>query len=971
MLKFVLLLLLANGCLSVYSDQFGQFEWKRNHFGNVDYVYKNNDKILVSDEESFGLIDLNGNWLSSRLIDKSQIEFDVEKNDRIIALNTKQNAIEVYNPWKMSLDRVINMNMQDDPGMKVVGFKLLNGVLGVQTQDARVGTLKSGQMSYNRLQNAEPLAISGLVSEGQTSSENVQNFLVLYRSLEKGDNRKLCVREVDSQQNIGKAKCHRETENITAIVPIENGFIVYTQETAVIVSYENAEYFSKKDTQFVRSLTKSKWVLTNQTKDDHFSVYRVDKTIKKVRSIKKSEYNCSATHNIGYNNNIDKDHGIICMKEHQYSSKLKDFYLSFINLDKVDEESEVQIIVNLPARMIKNSWMFQDSKGVNNFIVLGDEMSMNYYIKDKNPEWTREDGLSRIIDTQILNYSADQTTEKLWAEYESIVKDKMWTPDSILSGFMYRLQANLRHFVDLLEYFKELASKLSIDEIVQKLKGKNLFTELDQEFLDRYNIHKQIIVTTSNKVVFGIDSLQGDILWKRIQPVDAINLSVEKMNERHPENFYGQVKVVFDYSGGGYQQTVVIEGKNGDLETLSKGIKKAKNQNIHLSEEEKVSYNFKENLLESDRDLTNFNFYKLWEKSLKGYSYIDEKFQEVWNVSFDKEEQVLDYSHHLKGHTNYYEKAYAGFFIHVPEENKVIYKIVDSSNIAILTKFPSKMPEDRANNIVNLNVYVVNTRSGRLLQQFTQSGVNANHNIAQTYDDNGIFISYFNNQQKFYELWVIEIFEEQIESSFISMINKFALQTQKNREVDYFNENGNFVLQDQKFGLQVGIKSFKPVQTKAGLTRRNLIAITTDDDIYSIDRYLISTRRPFPVVETPKKKKKKNEPEEEEITYQSSFLPMFDYMIPFNPKQVQNADYVLYGLKNLHVTETDFESTAVVFTYGKDMFWCKITPDKTFDMLNDDFAYPQLLAIVFGITIGLFVVIKYSSSKESKMRFLN
>ena len=43
-------------------------------------------------------------------------------------------------------------------------------------------------------------------------------------------------------------------------------------------------------------------------------------------------------------------------------------------------------------------------------------------------------------------------------------------------------------------------------------------------------------------------------------------------------------------------------------------------------------------------------------------------------------------------------------------------------------------------------------------------------------------------------LWVIEIFEEQIESSFISMINKFALQTQKNREVDYFNENGNFVL---------------------------------------------------------------------------------------------------------------------------------------------------------------------------------
>jgi len=264
--------------------------------------------------------------------------------------------------------------------------------------------------------------------------------------------------------------------------------------------------------------------------------------------------------------------------------------------------------------------------------------------------------------------------------------------------------------------------------------------------------------------------------------------------ERHPETFYGQVKIVFDYSGGGYQQTVVVEGKVGDMETLAKGKKTEKNQQIQLSEEEKVEYNFKENILESERGQSNFNFYKLYNESLRGYSYFDNKFQEVWNVSFDKDEEVLDYSYHLKGHDSYYEKAYAGFYIHIPEENKVIYKIVDSSNIAVLTKFPSKNPADRDNNIVNLNLYVVNTRSGRLLQQFTQSGVNANHDIAMTYDDNGIFISYFNNQQKFYELWVVEIFEEQIESSFVSMINKFALQTQKNREVDYFNENGNFVL---------------------------------------------------------------------------------------------------------------------------------------------------------------------------------
>jgi len=299
-------------------------------------------------------------------------------------------------------------------------------------------------------------------------------------------------------------------------VPIENGFIVYAQDTAGILSSENAEYFSKKDTSMVRLLSRSKWVLTSPMTGDDAHVYRVDKSVKKVRSIKKAEYNCQATYNIVHNNNIDKDHGILCNKQHKYSSSMKDFYLSFINLDKVDEEIEVQIIVNLPARNMINSWMFQDSKGVNNFIVLGDDMSMNYYIKDKDPEWTREDGLSRIIDTQILNYSADQTSEKLWGEYENIVKDKMWTPDSIISGCMYRLQANMRHFVDQFQYIKELVSNLSVDEIVKKLKGQDLYKELDQEFLDRYNIHKQIIVTTKSKVLYGIDSLHGDIMWKRI-----------------------------------------------------------------------------------------------------------------------------------------------------------------------------------------------------------------------------------------------------------------------------------------------------------------------------------------------------------------------------------------------------------------------------------------------------------------------
>ena len=85
------------------------------------------------------------------------------------------------------------------------------------------------------------------------------------------------------------------------------------------------------------------------------------------------------------------------------------------------------------------------------------------------------------------------------------------------------------------------------------------------------NRYKQIIVLTEKKTVIGIDSLQGSILWKAMLPIDAKVVSFEKMHEKHPTNGYGQVKVVYDYSGGGYQAVVVIEGKDGVMETISKG----------------------------------------------------------------------------------------------------------------------------------------------------------------------------------------------------------------------------------------------------------------------------------------------------------------------------------------------------------------------------------------------------------------
>ena len=80
---------------------------------------------------------------------------------------------------------------------------------------------------------------------------------------------------------------------------------------------------------------------------------------------------------------------------------------------------------------------------------------------------------------------------------------------------------------------------------------------------------------------------------------------------------------------------------------------------------------------------------------MKGYAYLGEKYEETWSIDFAEDEEIVDYSYHLKGHPEYYTKAYAGFYIHIPDEDKVIYKIVDPSNIAILTKSTSTITDNK------------------------------------------------------------------------------------------------------------------------------------------------------------------------------------------------------------------------------------------------------------------------------------
>lgn len=134
------------------------------------------------------------------------------------------------------------------------------------------------------------------------------------------------------------------------------------------------------------------------------------------------------------------------------------------------------------------------------------------------------------------------------------------------------------------------------------------------------------------------------------------------------------------------------------------------------------------------------------------------------------------------------------------------------------------------------------------------------------------------------------------------------------------------------------------------LTRRNLFIITGDNKLYTINRDLVSTRRP--------KKDVKSFFANEKFLEHAYFLPLVA------------ADYLSYylhlsSLSHILFSPTDMESTIFTLCYGKDLFLIRNAPDKTFDMITESFNHVVLILILVAATV---VIVTFKGVMERAKR---
>ena len=155
----------------------------------------------------------------------------------------------------------------------------------------------------------------------------------------------------------------------------------------------------------------------------------------------------------------------------------------------------------------------------------------------------------------------------------------------------------------------------------------------------------------------------------------------------------------------------------------------------------------------------------------------------------------------------------------------------------------------------------------------------------------------------------------------------------------------------QSYVLSLPVKAMTVTSSALGITANQVLVATLSDQIYAIDKKLLDPRRPT--------QKPTNADKEEGLIPYNEFLPIA-------PQKFVTYTHQVAGLREINCWPTRRESSVVVLAHGTDVFYARMMPSKSFDMLEDDFSYSLLVTTIFGLLVATFVV--YSMVQKDNLK---
>ncbi|KAK9385750.1 hypothetical protein V1515DRAFT_607144 [Lipomyces mesembrius] len=161
----------------------------------------------------------------------------------------------------------------------------------------------------------------------------------------------------------------------------------------------------------------------------------------------------------------------------------------------------------------------------------------------------------------------------------------------------------------------------------------------------------------------------------------------------------------------------------------------------------------------------------------------------------------------------------------------------------------------------------------------------------------------------------------------------------KGQNFSSFTETPLPFVQGQAYLFPEHITSLAVSRSRFGITNRDIIATLDTAQIAVLPKRLLDARRPI-----------NRDPTNEE---KEEGLVKYDALVGDDKRFIISHVFNVVGTKKTICTPAYLESTVLVFSYGLDLFFTRITPSQPFDLLSKSFNKGQLLLTIFALMVGV------------------
>lgn len=577
--------------------------------------------------------------------------------------------------------------------------------------------------------------------------------------------------------------------------------------------------------------------------------------------------------------------------------------------------------------------------------------------------WSREDGLASIVDSTMSELPVEKVGVSVAKVEENLLE---W-----LKGHMLKLKGTL-----MLASAEDVAT-------IQGMRLKN--SEKNKMTRDHNGFRKLIIVLTKAGKVLALHTGDGRVIWSVLLPSlresdacgspIALNIYQWRVPHHHAmdenpsllivgkcgksSDAPGVLSVVDSYTGNELNSIVLA---HSIAQVIPLPFTDSNEQRLHLIIDRNSYGHLYPRTPDSInvflREMSSIYWYSIdAEKSmirghaLKGKCDLDSadeycfSSKELWSIIFPSESEKIATIATRKMNEVVHTQA------KVDADHDVMYKYISKNIVFAATVSPkasgeigSATPEEAL-----LVVYLIDAVTGRILHRVTHQG--AQGPIHAVVSENWVVYHYFNLRAHRYEMSVIEIYDQS--RAVNKDVWKLILGKHNLTSPITSYSRPEVAVKTQTYFFTHSVKAMAVTATAKGITSKQVLIGTIGDQVLALDKRFLDPRRT---------------PNPSQAEKEEGIIPLTD-ALPIIPQSYITHSHQVEGLRDIVTIPAKLESTALVFSYGVDLFFTRIAPSRTYDSLTEDFSYALLLITIIALVAAIIVTWILSEKKELREKW--